>query len=70
METKEQLETLVIRLSLVIREAKTHLEKYYPGKQSLGGWGFLEEAKEWKSTLEELECGLKRASGILERNQI
>jgi hypothetical protein len=69
LQTKEQIESLVIRLALVIRNAKTHLEKHYPGKQ-YPGWTGCEYAKEWESTLAELKGWLQNAQPILERNRI
>jgi hypothetical protein len=69
LKTKEQLEVMVIRLALVIRNAKMHLEKHYPGKQ-YPGWSGCEQSKEWAATLAELKGWLQNAQPILERNQI
>ena len=69
LQTKEQIESLVIRLALVIRNAKTHLEKHYPGKQ-YPGWSGCEYGKEWAATLSELKGWLSNAQPILQRNQI
>lgn len=69
METKEQLETLVIRLALIIKDAKRHLEKHFPGKQ-YPGWSGCQHSKEWSNMMHELDAGMKRAESILERSFI
>jgi len=69
LKTKEQVEVMVIRLALVIRNAISHLEKHYPGKQ-YPGWSGCEYNKEWAATLSELKGWLSNAQPILERNQI
>ena len=69
LKTKEQLETMVIRLALVIRNAKMHLEKHYPGKQ-YPGWSGCEKEKDWVSTLSELSGWIQKTQPILEMNEI
>jgi len=60
---------MVIRLAIVIRNAKMHLEKHYPGKQ-YSGWSGCEKEKEWVATMSELNVWLQKAQPILERNEI